>query len=174
MSLETGYNKDGPSLPTVRPTITSPNDDNSKFGAHVELDSNKDHAKETPKPNAADNVPDRFELFLLGEGERKVTVVPDTRVPSTAVFTFNKEDHTLGNLLRAQLFKNTHVLFSAYKVPHPLVASFELRVQTDGEITPTQAVVQASKECVNDLSVLARKFTEEFELHKAAKGGQGQ
>ena len=31
------------------------------------------------KPNAEDNVPHRFELFILGEGERKVTEEPDTR-----------------------------------------------------------------------------------------------
>ncbi|KAI9697610.1 MAG: DNA-directed RNA polymerase II core subunit [Candelina mexicana] len=137
-------------------------------------DPNKDHLKETPKPYVADHMPDRFELFLLGEGERKVTVTPDTRIPSSAIFVFQKEDHTLGNMLRSRLLSSPHVLFSAYKVPHPLIASFELRVQTDGEITPTQAVVQASKDIVNDLSVLGRRFTEEWELFKAAKGGQGQ
>lgn len=46
-------------------------------------------------------------MFLLG-------------IPSTSVFTFNKEDHTLGNMLRARLLQSPHVLFSGYKVPHPL------------------------------------------------------
>ena len=41
--------------------------------------------------------------------------------PSTSIFTFNKEDHTLGNLLRSRLLQTPHVTFSAYKVPHPLV-----------------------------------------------------
>lgn len=41
-------------------------------------------------------------------------------IPSTAIFTLNKEDHTLGNLLRSQLLKSPHVLFAAYKVrPQP-------------------------------------------------------
>jgi hypothetical protein len=31
------------------------------------------------KTSAETNVPDRFELFLLGPGEKKVTVEPDTR-----------------------------------------------------------------------------------------------
>ena len=30
---------------------------------------------------AGDNIQDRFELFLLGEGEKKVTEEPDTRKP---------------------------------------------------------------------------------------------
>lgn len=89
-----------------------------------------------------DNVPNRFELFLLGDGEKKVTEEPDTRkssvaphqqhdpnvdgtikgIPSSSIFTFNKEDHTLGNLLSSRLLQSPHVTFSGYKVPHPLVA----------------------------------------------------
>lgn len=104
------------------------------------------------RPSAEGNVPNRFELFLLGDGEKKVTEETDTRkysaagqtkisaattlpgwsptayahesphlgIPSTSVFTFNKEDHTLGNMLRARLLQSPHVLFSGYKVPHPL------------------------------------------------------
>lgn len=41
-------------------------------------------------------------------------------IPSASIFTFNKEDHTLGNLIRSQLFHSEHILFSGYKVPHPL------------------------------------------------------
>lgn len=130
-----------------------------------------------PRPGAEDNTQPRFELFLLGEGEKKVTEEPDTRefsylslskaanlcccffmnsyvprvsshgsssfgfysyakwipsfanqccvvrsgIPSSSIFTFNKEDHTLGNLLRSQLLKSPHVRFAGYKVPHPLV-----------------------------------------------------
>ena len=131
-----------------------------------------------PRPTAEDNTQPRFELFLLGEGEKKVTEEADTRefsylslslskttnvccfykcshvprisshgssgfclysrarvllsfankrcvglagIPSSSIFTFNKEDHTLGNLLRSQLLKSPHVRFAGYKVPHPLV-----------------------------------------------------
>lgn len=72
---------------------------------------------------------------MLDSGENKVEMEIDTRkypacialtqatsdaivpgIPSTAIFTLNKEDHTLGNLLRSQLLKNSRVLFAAYKV----------------------------------------------------------
>lgn len=36
--------------------------------------------------------------------------------PNTTIFTFNKEDHTLGNLYRDKLLKNSHVTFAAYRV----------------------------------------------------------
>ena len=85
-----------------------------------------------------DNIQHRFELFLLGDGEKKVTETPDTRmldiptallnaatdfcsgIPSSSLFTFSKEDHTLGNLLRARLLQSQHVTFAGYRVPHPL------------------------------------------------------
>ncbi|KAK5015141.1 DNA-directed RNA polymerase [Cryomyces antarcticus] len=118
------------------------------------------------------NAPDRFELFLLGDGEKKVTFVPETRVPNAAIFTFNKEDHTLGNLLRARLLKSPTVLFSGYKVPHPLFATFELRVQTDGSVTPKEALIQACRDIVQDLEKLSQEFTKEWELKKIANTGR--
>lgn len=94
-----------------------------------------------------------------------------TGVPNAAMFTFNKEDHTLGNLLRAKLVKSQHVLFAGYQVPHPLFATFKLRVQTDGEVTPKEAVVQACKDLLGELHNLDQEFTKEFELKKIAGAG---
>ncbi|CAD6574577.1 MAG: DNA-directed RNA polymerase II core subunit [Alectoria sarmentosa] len=110
------------------------------------------------KPTAEDNTQPRFELFLLGEGEKKVTEEADTRIPSSSIFTFNKEDHTLGNLLRSRLLQSPHVKFAGYKVPHPLVS-------------PRAALMQCCKDLVNDLSILSREFTKEFELRKMVGDG---
>ncbi|MCJ1408606.1 DNA-directed RNA polymerase II core subunit [Ptychographa xylographoides] len=120
---------------------------------------------------AESNVPTRFELFLLGDDEKKVTEVPDTRIASSSLFTFNKEDHTLGNLLRSRLLQSSHVTFAGYRIPHPLFSKFELRVQTDGEITPRAALVTACRDLVNDLGTLSREFTKEWELRKMAGEG---
>ncbi|KAH8432578.1 DNA-directed RNA polymerase II core subunit RPB11 [Aspergillus melleus] len=120
------------------------------------------------------NAPDRYESFVLANGESKVEMEIDTRIPSSAIFTFNKEDHTLGNLIRARLLQSAHVLFAAYKVPHPLVPKFELRVQTDGEIAPKEAVVAACHELVRDLGILSREFTKEYELRKMVGATQQQ
>ncbi|KAF2720272.1 RBP11-like subunits of RNA polymerase [Polychaeton citri CBS 116435] len=117
------------------------------------------------------NAPDRHELFLLEEGEKKVTQTNETRVPNAAIFDFKKEDHTLANVLRAKLARSEHVLFAAYQVPHPLFADFKLRVQTDGEISPKEAVIQACQELVKELESLDREFTKEFELKRIAGEG---
>ena len=53
----------------------------------------------------------------------------------------------------------------------PSLSQFLLRVQTDGAITPRQAVMQACKDLVNDLSILSREFTKEWELRKMVNEG---
>ncbi|EFQ89261.1 hypothetical protein PTT_14569 [Pyrenophora teres f. teres 0-1] len=116
----------------------------------------------------------RFELFLLDEGQQKVEEKAETRVPNTAVFTFNKEDHTLGNLLSARLQKNPAILFAAYKVPHPLFATFELRVQTDGSITPKEAVIRTCTEVITELSKLNDSFQTEWLGKRIVSEGEAE
>jgi DNA-directed RNA polymerase II subunit RPB11 len=45
------------------------------------------------------------------------------------IFTINKEDHTVGNMIRHQLLKDPQVLFAGYKNPHPLEHKIILRIQ---------------------------------------------
>jgi DNA-directed RNA polymerase II subunit RPB11 len=93
-------------------------------------------------------------------------------VPNTTVFTFNKEDHTLGNLISQRLLKYDYITFSAYKVPHPLFATFELRVTTDGSITPKDAVVRCCKDVIQDLSKVSMSFQGEWLNQKIIEEGQ--
>ncbi|KAJ5242473.1 uncharacterized protein N7469_000800 [Penicillium citrinum] len=125
-------------------------------------------------PDLQNNGVDVYEAILLAPGENKIDVDIDTRLPSAAIFTFHKEDHTLGNLLRTRLLKTAHVIFAAYRVPHPLTPNFQLRVQTDGEITPRDAVVNASQALIKDLGILSREFTKEYELRKMANAANQQ
>ncbi|KAG9242086.1 DNA-directed RNA polymerase [Calycina marina] len=117
------------------------------------------------------NAPDRFELFLLGEGEKKVTEEIDTRTPNTSIFTFNKEDHTLANMIRARLVKNPKVEFCGYKIPHPLFATFELRLQTNGEKTPKEMLIDACQTLIRSLNTLSADWTKEYELRRMVSGG---
>lgn len=57
-----------------------------------------------------------YESFLLAPDEKKVEEKIDTRMPNTSYFNFNKEDHTLANLLRSKLLSSNHILFAAYRV----------------------------------------------------------
>jgi DNA-directed RNA polymerase II subunit RPB11 len=47
-------------------------------------------------------------------------------------------------------------------------------VQTDGDISPKQAVITACNELVRDLGILSREFTKEYELRKMVGATQQQ
>lgn len=106
------------------------------------------------------NAPPTFESFLLFEGEKKITITKDTKVPNAAIFTVKKEDHTLGNLLRTQLLKDPQVLFAGYKVPHPLEHYFVLRIQTTSEYTPQEAFQNAITDLISEISLVEEQFKE--------------
>uniref|UniRef100_A0A915D8B4 Probable DNA-directed RNA polymerase II subunit RPB11 n=1 Tax=Ditylenchus dipsaci TaxID=166011 RepID=A0A915D8B4_9BILA len=104
------------------------------------------------------NAPPAYESFLLAEGEKKVVVEKDTKVPNAAVFTFHKEDHTLGNLLKHQLLKDPQVLFAGYRNPHPLFHKINLRIQTTPETTPADALNSAITDLLAELSLFDERF----------------
>ncbi|GJE85223.1 DNA-directed RNA polymerase II subunit RPB11 [Phanerochaete sordida] len=108
------------------------------------------------------NAPNRFELFVLDEGEKLVEISEDTKIPNAATFKIVKEDHTLGNLLRAELLNDSRCLFAGYKVPHPLHPYFQLKVQTDGSVTPSQIVTETCQSLLEKLASVEAKFKREF------------
>ncbi|CAH6718932.1 DNA-directed RNA polymerase II subunit Rpb11p [[Candida] jaroonii] len=110
------------------------------------------------------NAPDRFELFILPDGVDKLKITPDTKVPNAALIKIEREDHTLANLLRAQLLKDERVLFAAYKIEHPLFANFILRIQTEDDYTPKEALANACQRLMDELTLIKSKFREEWNL----------
>lgn len=106
------------------------------------------------------NAPPTFESFLLHEGEKKIVKELDTKVPNAAIFTVNKEDHTLGNMIRNQLLKDPHVLFAGYKNPHPLEHKFVLRIQTTSDYSPQEAFMNAITDIISELSLFEERFKE--------------
>ncbi|ODV69732.1 RBP11-like subunits of RNA polymerase [Hyphopichia burtonii NRRL Y-1933] len=110
------------------------------------------------------NAPDRFELFILPDGVDKIKITPDTKVPNAALIRIEREDHTLANLLRAQLLKDERVIFAAYKVEHPLFANFILRIQTEDDYSPKDALKNACSGLISELDVIKTKFKDEWAL----------
>ncbi|KAJ5894075.1 hypothetical protein N7495_005766 [Penicillium taxi] len=101
--------------------------------------------------------------------EKMIAEKPDDRVPNAAFFFFTKEDHTLGSLLVGRLQKLPFVFFAAYKIAHPVDPRvlMELRVQTDGSITPREALLAAAQALNADLDTLSLRLAREVALKKA-------
>lgn len=107
------------------------------------------------------NKPDDFECWRLPDDDsvQKVTCVKDTKVPNAVMFVVEREDHTLGNILRMQLLEDDQVLFSGYRVPHPLEPAIQVRVQTRSENPgPVQALKGAITNLKSELETMESRF----------------
>ncbi|OMJ87617.1 hypothetical protein SteCoe_10617 [Stentor coeruleus] len=89
------------------------------------------------------NAPETHELFTLPQGKNKVEYEVDSRIENAGTFTIYLEDHTIGNIARMQLLQDDKVRFAGYKAPHPLEHRIQIRIQTNGQITPHQALMDS-------------------------------
>jgi len=103
------------------------------------------------------NAAKTFESFLLFHGEKKIIVDKDTKVSNSAIYTLNKEDHTLGNMLRQELLNDPKVVFAGFKQPHPLDNYVIIRLQTRQNYTPNEAMNSAINSLLNKLNTLETK-----------------
>jgi len=69
------------------------------------------------------------------------------------------EDHSLLNLLTKTMLKLDHVKLAAYRIDHPLVGKPVIIVETDGKISPAEAI----KEGLEEIKKLSKEFIEKFE-----------
>lgn len=71
-----------------------------------------------------------------------------------------------------RLNEQSYIEFAAYTIHHPMIPKMQVRVQTDGSMTPKEAVIKACETLIRDYDIFKTKFTREFEIAKAMKGGE--
>lgn len=108
------------------------------------------------------NAPDKHELLVVPEGKKRLEIKKDTKIPNAATFIIQREDHTVGNLLRDQLLNHRSVVFAGYRMPHPLNPEIELKLQTKKESTPAKALGDALNGLIFDLTKLKSQFEGEI------------
>jgi DNA-directed RNA polymerase II subunit RPB11 len=108
------------------------------------------------------NAPDSHELFTLPQGKNKVEYEVDSRIEFAGTFTVFLEDHTLGNITRMQLLQDDKVRFAGYKAPHPLEHKIQVRIQTNGQITPHQALIESLTNLGNTFKNLQSQFEKQI------------
>ena len=107
------------------------------------------------------NAPEVFEQFK--EKEDKVKYQPEEKIPNTGLFIVNAEDHTFGNAVKMMLLRNPKIRFVAYRKPHPLENKIEIKIQTNGEITPLAAFKDALRNLNDDIDDCIKQFDEQFQ-----------
>jgi len=118
------------------------------------------------------NAPDRFELFLLNDGEKRIEENVYSGMSNTSDFVLKKEDHTLGNLLSEHLKMHPNVYMAGYKLGHPNVPELFIRVQTDGVLSPRDVFTSTCEKLIQQLDQLHQEFTREWELRRITMAGE--
>ena len=77
---------------------------------------------------------------------------------NSGIFTIYLEDHTLGNSVKMMLLRNPKIRFAGYRKPHPLENKIEIKVQTNGEITPVAALREALSNLDSDCKTCLDNF----------------
>ena len=109
------------------------------------------------------NAPDRFLSWRWedeeDEEEKKLQYNPDSKRPNGGTFVLQKEDHTLGNLIRMQLLRDDQVRFAGYRCPHPLVLECHIRIETmDSKITPVNVFDAALEDLHTEMDRMKNQF----------------
>ena len=91
------------------------------------------------------NAQERYEKFVLPDDAHKVTVVKDEKVENAVAITVEREDHTIGNLIR-------HVQFAGYKVEHPLEHKVKFQVKSSMDRDPVECFKDALERLSDEMS----------------------
>lgn len=73
------------------------------------------------------------------------------RQKNKLIFEIKGEDHTISNMLRKELWTDSHVKAAAYNIDHPLVGQPKFILQTDGE-DPRKVLQAAAKRIQKQLA----------------------
>ena len=114
------------------------------------------------------NGPELFEQFK--EKEEKVIVNNIDKIENTTLFIINGEDHTFGNAVKMMLLRNPKVRYVAYRKPHPLENKIEIKIQTNGEITPIKALREALKNLNDDIDDCLKQLNDEMQINMKNNG----
>eukprot|EP01057_Protomagalhaensia_wolfi_P004716 Protomagalhaensia_wolfi_Nauph_80__4715@NODE_488_length_2443_cov_89_556156_g173_i1_p4_GENE_NODE_488_length_2443_cov_89_556156_g173_i1NODE_488_length_2443_cov_89_556156_g173_i1_p4_ORF_typecomplete_len120_score10_16RNA_pol_L_2/PF13656_6/1_4e22_NODE_488_length_2443_cov_89_556156_g173_i112221581 len=104
------------------------------------------------------NRPDASETVDLPPGVSKVSVDLDTKAANCIYVTLQREDHTLGNLIRSQILRDPSAVFAGYRNPHPLEPFIEIRVQSSAKNNPYAITHNALQALNGEVQSLHQQF----------------
>jgi DNA-directed RNA polymerase II subunit RPB11 len=64
-------------------------------------------------------------------------------------------------------------LFSGYRVPHPLEPKTVLKIQTDGSLTPIQALEIGCQKIISQTGMIRDAFQAQCKMHQSNNGAGG-
>jgi DNA-directed RNA polymerase II subunit RPB11 len=115
---------------------------------------------------SAMNAPDRYSTWRWEDEDDAVPVTheKDTKMPNASLIVLQKEDHTLGNIIRLQLLRDRRVRFAGYRMPHPTIHDCHIKLQTmEAGQSPLNVFDDALEDLGEEMQRLKRGFKDAFE-----------
>ena len=94
-------------------------------------------------------------MFLI-KLKMEVKILDDKK--NKLIMEVNGISHTLCNAMKSELWNDKHVKIATYSIRHPQISVPQIIVETDGEISPKNALINA----VQRLHKINEKFKKEF------------
>jgi DNA-directed RNA polymerase II subunit RPB11 len=85
----------------------------------------------------------------------------DQKLENAGKFIVEREDHTIGNVVRMQLLEDPRVDFAGYRMTHPLEHRIYIQVHTTPDYNPADAMITACNNLIDKLNRLEEKFDAE-------------
>ncbi|KAL1237602.1 DNA-directed RNA polymerases I and III subunit [Trichinella spiralis] len=96
----------------------------------------------------------------------KVSYPKGSYSPHCQSFTIEKEDHTLGVVLRFIISKYPEVRFCSYNVPHPMEDRILLHIETDKSVSAVDIFKRGLKQASFIFETLKTKVEEAVSKYK--------
>ena len=96
------------------------------------------------------------EVHVLFSAKMEINILDDKK--NKLMLEVKGVDHTLCNALKTELWNDKHVKIATYSIRHPQISMPQLIVETDGEVSPKNALINA----VQRLHKTNEKFKKEF------------
>jgi DNA-directed RNA polymerase subunit L len=74
------------------------------------------------------------------------------------------EGHSFTNVLQSTLLKDDTIEFVGYNISHPLMANPILFIRTKGKRRPEDALIDAARSLVKELSLIENTFKKNFNI----------
>ncbi len=104
---------------------------------------------------------------------QKLSYTRDEKVPDAGTFTLYNEDHPVGNMVRMQLHEDRTVVFSGYRIPHPLESRMLIMIRTNGQKSPIQAMDHALDDLRSEFGTIIGCMDEGFRKMGGGGGAPG-
>ena len=70
-------------------------------------------------------------------------------------------DHTLCNAIKTELWNDKHVKIATYSIKHPQISMPQIIVETDGELSPRNALINAAERLQKNNAKFKKEFIKE-------------